>query len=230
MSEVRNATTCAIDTLLRLKMAHDLVEYVVDEKREKWRDLVSELHVNYPIKATGVVASLETLDSTDVDAEDGGFMRWRVDVTPDDIVSELGEHPFDAASAAYAFSIVEVFGNEVANLRNPEGVRAKGSWHETIKYDIEAADREKGIAAMRAFARVFGGDFLCVKPASIVRLMALKAARNDYIHRRQTNIDFDAFIAFCVAIVCQIYFLCEPDGEALRHVPWSTYDDIWQAS
>lgn len=225
MSEIRDATTTAVDTLLRLKMTHDLVEYVIDEKRDKWRDLVSELHVNYPIKAAGIVASPGTLGSDDVDADEGGFMYWRIDVAPDDIVSEIGEHPFDAASAAYAFSIVEVFGNEVANIRHPERVRAKGSWHETIKYDLTFGDGEKGKAAMGAFARVFGGDFLNVKPASIMRLMRLKEARNDFVHRRQTDINFDAFLAYCVAIVCQIYFLCEPDGETLKQVPWSTYGD-----
>ena len=225
LSEIRGLTEAALQGLLHLKMTHNLVDYVVDARRTDWRSFVEELHAReYPIKGAGVIVTPDVLESEHIDEWQGGFLHDQEDASPDEIISDLNEYPLAAGSASFAFSVVEVFGNEVAELCKPGTIRAKGSWHENIKFDMETGTPEQGIAAMKTFAKVFGGDFLSVKATTIKRLSLLRVARNAYVHRRDTDIDFEVFLAYCLAIVCQIYFVCDPKATELRAYPWEPFD------
>ena len=86
---------------------------------------------------------------------------------PEEIISNLNDYPLQAATAAYAFSLVEVYGNDVANLFKPRSVRPLGSWHADIKFDLDSRDTAQSLRAAAAFAKLFDGDPADIKPASV---------------------------------------------------------------
>ena len=226
--ELQAMTRRTVDQLLQLKVTHDLVRHVIDETREDWRSYVARLHEQYPIRGIGVIATPDALASHDYDGDAGGFLHGDEDVAPEEIISNLNDYPLQAATAAYAFSLVEVYGNDVANLFKPGSVRPLGSWHTDIKFDLDSRDTAQSLRAAAAFAKLFDGDPADIKPASVIRLVAMRRARNDYVHRKDTGIAFDRFLAYCLAVVCQIHFLKASDQSALKVYPWEAFDEKWR--
>ncbi|MNH67412.1 hypothetical protein D3C73_194660 [compost metagenome] len=151
-----------------------------------------------------------------------------IPLAPEEIISNLNDYPLQAATAAYAFSLVEVYGNDVANLFKPGSVRPLGSWHTDIKFDLDSRDTAQSLRAAAAFAKLFDGDPADIKPASVIRLVAMRRARNDYVHRKDTGIAFDRFLVYCLAVVCQIHFLKASDQSALKVYPWEAFDEKWR--
>jgi len=225
--EVRRLADSAIDRLLSLRLTHDLLLHRIDEGLSKWRDLQQQLHAEqYPIKGAGVIATLENLGATVIANEDGGFLHDEEDVAPEDIVDNLGTYPLAAASSAYAFSVMEEFGNEVARLVHPnQKTYTTWSWHKSVELSLDNFTKATMAKALCAFAAPFGADPVRVQSASALRLVAVRTARNDYVHRRDTDIDFHTFCAFCLAVVCQIFFLAVPSATELKRFPWYHFDE-----
>ena len=224
---LRELALAAVDRLLDLRLTHDLLEHRIEDGRSRWRELTEQLHAaKYPITGAGVIATRENLGSPKIGAENGGFLHAEELLAPEDVVSNLGSYPLAAASSAYAFSIVEIFGNEVARMVRPDQkTYATWSWHKDVTLDPDDYTERQGMKALRDFAAPFGADFLKVQPASVWRLVAVRGARNDYIHRRIADIDFHTYVGFCLALVCQIFFLAVPGAEELKRYPWTHYDE-----
>jgi hypothetical protein len=224
---VRKLTDDVLRRLLGLKVTYDLTCHRIDEGRSRWRELEEQLHSEeYPVKGSGIIATPSNLGK--LYAEDGGFLHNEEDVSPEDMVANLGQFPLAAASASYAFTILECFGDEVVRIVNPTFAKERKAWHRDVFGDLDRMNDRAIRKAMSGFARPFRAKFFAVIPISIIRLIALKNARNEYAHRGVSDINFEDFFGFTLGVVCQIYFLCLPEETELKAFPWEALDEKWR--
>lgn len=138
----------------------------------------------------------------------------------------VGDRVYDAAMAAYVFTIVEMCGDEVAALvkQTPTKQRA---WHTEIKQNEKLSVTE-ALSQTAKFAKPFDGDVNLVTATSVIRLARMKAARNEFAHQGNTMVDFSQFLEDALAVLSQIYFLCLPQETHLKIYPWEVLSDKWE--
>src|SRR3954451_19232179 len=94
-STMRRLTEGVIKGLLQFKLTHDLTAYEIERLRSNWRDVEVELHTNYPLSESGIVAVLENNRVRGLDEEE--FFLTDEPIAPEDTVSLLGSFPLNAA-------------------------------------------------------------------------------------------------------------------------------------
>lgn len=219
MSDVRKTIQTSIETLLHLGVNFRLHRYLIDRHAAEWRNLSAELHVDYPVRSLGIIA-------TPTNIKKYHFLHDEELVAPEEIVDMVGDRIYDAAMAAYAFTIVELCGDDVASCVKPTSTKQR-AWHTEIKQNgklsISDAQNQKA-----KFAKPFDGNVNLVTATSVVRLARMKAARNEFAHQGDTMVDFSQFLEDALAVLCQIYFLCLPGETQLKIYPWEIVIDKWE--
>jgi len=219
MTDVHEIIRPSIEKLLNLGVNFRLHRYLFDRHAAEWRDLSAELHIDYPVRSLGIIATPTNIGKYH-------FLHDDEMVAPEDIVHMVGDQVYNAAMAAYAFTIVEMCGDEVAKLvkHTPANQRA---WHTEIKQNdtLSISDARSQRAK---FAKPFDGDVSLVTATSVVRLARMKAARNEFAHQGNTMVDFSQFLEDALAVLCQIYFLCLPRETQLKIYPWEVLIDKWK--
>jgi hypothetical protein len=219
MTDVQETIQASIEALLKLGINFRLHRYLFDRHSTEWRNLEAELHVGYPVQSLGIIA-------TPTNIQKHHFLHDEEPVAPEDIVHMVGDPIFNAAMAAYAFTIIEVCGDKVATCVKQTKTKQK-AWHTEIKqnYELDIRDAENQKAK---FAKPFDGDANLVTAKSVVRLARMKAARNEFAHQGDVNVDFDQFLEDALAVLCQVYFLCLPCETQLKIYPWEILADKWE--
>lgn len=180
-SAVRTLTKGTISSLLQLLVTYRLTNHLIQRHRTEWRELEASLHYNdYPIRGAGVIATPDNIEK--IDPEKGGFLHMEELVAPEDIVSQVGDFPLNAATASYAFTLMEVCGDEVLKHVNPSYFKPRQAWHR----DVYRGQKPKELVI--AFNKPFLGNFQDVKTENTHRLMALKEARNLFAHQGEADI------------------------------------------
>jgi hypothetical protein len=219
MNDVKKIIRSSIEKLLELGVNFRLHRYLFDRHAADWRDLSVELHVNYPVRSLGIIA-------TPMNIEKYHFLHGDEPVSPDEIVGMVGDPVYDAAMASYAFTIVEMCGDEVAALvkQMPPKQRA---WHTDIKQNknLSACDADKQRAK---FVKPFDGNIERLTATSVIRLARMKAVRNEFAHQGNPMVDFNQFLEDALAVLSQIYFLCVPGETHLKVYPWDDLTDKWE--
>lgn len=219
MMDVHEIVRPSIESLLNLGVNFRLHRYLFDRHAAEWRGLSAELHIDYPVKSLGIIA-------TPTNIEKDHFLHDCEMVAPEDIVHMVGDRVYDAAMAAYAFTIVEMCGDEVAALVKQTHAKQR-AWHTDIKQNDKLSINE-ALSQTAKFAKPFDGDFNLVTAKSVIRLARMKAARNEFAHRGDTMVDFSQFLEDALAVLCQIYFLCLPRETQLKIYPWEILIDKWE--
>lgn len=223
---VMNSIKDAIDSLLMVHVTYALTDRQIKSSEENWREMEMELHAaQYPVRALGLSATKKNLNI--VNAKDGGYLHFEQLVAPEEIVEQLGAFPLEAATASYAFSIMEVCGDEIATLLNPAYMNKSRSWHSNVSGEFAKLNSQAIEANKKRFAEPFRADASNVSTTSIQRLLDMKVARNDFIHRGTNNITLHLFLAYCIGVLCEIHFLCLPEHPQLIAFPWSSIDPKW---
>jgi hypothetical protein len=62
-----------------------------------------------------------------------------------------------------------------------------------------------------------------VPPIALVRLVELKKVRNAFMHEGKAKVDFEAFFANVVALVCHLHFMCVPTDVRIRAFPFHDF-------
>ncbi|SMP36373.1 hypothetical protein [Shimia sagamensis] len=219
MTDVHKTIQTSIEKLLNLGVNFRLHQYLFNRHATEWRDLSAELHVGYPVSSLGIIA-------TPTNIKGDHFLHDEELVAPEDIVYMVGDPIYDAAMAAYAFTIVELCGDEVAICIKSTATKQR-AWHTEIKQNdrLSISDAENQKAK---FAKPFDGDVNLVTATSVVRLARMKAARNEFAHQGDTTVDFNKFLEDALAVLCQIYFLCLPEETQLKIHPWEVCFDKWK--
>jgi hypothetical protein len=70
-------------------VSHDILVYLKASAKERYVDLEEELHVEYPIKAVGVIATRDKLAR--IEASIGGFLQAEEDLAPEVVTDHFNE-------------------------------------------------------------------------------------------------------------------------------------------
>ncbi|CAN7371734.1 MULTISPECIES: hypothetical protein [Rhizobium] len=217
-NETKRIIREALKQLAILGVNHRLHRYVLDKARDGWRDLEAELHAQYPVRGIGIRASRNNIKG------DYFFFGHEL-LAPEEVTHLLSDTLFDAAMASYAFTILEIAGDDLVQFKKPESNDGK-AWHLGITQEHKMTEGTAGGLKIR-FAKIF--DFVPdeVSPDVIIRLARIKAQRNEFAHQGRIHVDFQTFLADAMAILCHLFFLCHDDEEKLLLYPFETDHPRW---
>lgn len=221
--KIHEETRSTLRTLLTFHVSFSSLEYIHQDAVNNWRELEERLHINYPIKGVGIKATRTNLG--EINEYDGGFLYAAEDLLPEEITSELQSFPYRAASAAYAFTILEMFGDEIAQIVNPREQKSPRSWHIDVSGKANLSVKTELENARKAFATPFLVPHDDVLPYSVQRLVAIKAIRNKIMHEAISSVDFEQFFAYVLSTVLTIYFLVLPTQLKLSVYPYADHEN-----
>ena len=222
---VRVVSRLTLRRLLSFHVAFSGLIYVHDDVTTNWRELEAELHVNYPIKGVGVKATHANLRR--IDEDDGGFLHSSEDLHPGDVPAELGSFPYEAAAAAYAFTLLEGYGDALVKIVNPGYLKARQSWHNGVYGDINLNEKAALAKAREGFTKPFACPVGRIRRFEVQRLVELKAVRNEVMHEGTTQVDFVSFFGKVIGTIGSIYFLLLPSDPMLSEYPYQDYHEKW---
>ncbi|MCP1752040.1 hypothetical protein [Bradyrhizobium elkanii] len=205
----------ALMSLLELGVKHRLHRYILDQAQRDWRELESELHAgNHPIKGIGIIATREIIEIHDQE-----------NVGSEEISPLANQIPFDAAMAAYAFTILETCGDDVVSIVNPAYEKRRLAWHREIPTGPQRLPADP-LEISEAFAAPFG-----LPPhrgyVSAVRTMSmLKETRNAFAHRG-SDMSFNQFYEGVLRVAVSVYFANLHSEKELRMFPFSDLMNKW---
>jgi hypothetical protein len=223
--EIIRKTDDTLKTLLSFHVAYSGMNFVYEDVAKNWRELESRLHIDYPIKGVGVKATRTNLKINDT--EDGGFLHKDEPLYPGHVPSELQSFPVSAASAAYTFTLLEGYGDDLVNIVNPAYLKERQAWHHGVYSDANLSNPDGMKKAKKGFSKPFKASSIKVTNNAVQRLVAIKVARNCFMHKGDTHIDFEDFFASVLATVSFLHFLVLPSEKELSAYPYYDYDQKW---
>jgi hypothetical protein len=218
---IKEETNEALDRLLRFHVSYSSLAYVHSKSSDNWRDLEEELHIGYPIKGAGILATKANIRI--IDGDDGGFLHTEEDLFPGEVPSELARFPYQPAAAAYTFTLLEGYGDNIAEIINPGKLKERQAWHRGVHGNANLGDANDLKKAKKGFAAPFGRNERLVPRYAVQRLIEIKAARNEFMHEGHFSIKFADFYARVIATIASIYFLALPDERVLSSYPYYDY-------
>jgi len=226
MRNIRSLTEETLESLIRFVMSHEVATHILGNTNENWKEFEEEFSVDYPIKGWGVLASESLISEWDFNNE--SIIRDEIDISGEEVSSELSTYPIDSVSIVYMFSILEVYGDEVTNIINSSFVKDRRAWHRKVylpKNEPSYKDIEK---IRRGFAEPFNANSSDVKFNIAAALAQLKNARNLIVHKNNGGYNFKMVLSAIVAIICHIDFLASKETNMLKVYPWEDYDDVFK--
>lgn len=223
---ILSRTEDVLNTLLSFNTAYRAAILLHDDASTRWRDFEERLHIDYPIKGLGVKATRNNLQ--EVRADIGGFLHSEEDLFPGDVTNEMWLFPYQAASAAYVFTLLEGYGDDIVNLINPGYLGARQAWHHGIYGDANLSEAAQVRKAKEGFAKPFKLSFTKIPKYVVGRLVNLKAIRNEFMHEGHSSVDFPDFLANIIGTVCFIQFTLLPSVNNISVYPYYDYNDKWK--
>lgn len=205
-SAVLKNAIATLDQLLTFKLTVDIQRYMSAKQAGDFRSFEAEVAVAYPFRGAGVLATRALLEDRTPYGEQG-FYHDEVPLGAHEVGAYIDDFPLDAAASSYAFTILEVFGNEVAALTSPTGLDRNKAWHEDIKGFADLRDPVQVRKARIAFGKHFGASEEDVPAIAAERMVGLKRARNDFAHDGYRHGDFSGYLEEVLAVICHITFL-----------------------
>ncbi|MGE8492000.1 hypothetical protein [Comamonas sp.] len=223
---VRYLTQSALASQLSFRVAFQAADYLHNDARENWRDFLDRLHTGYPVKGVGIKAMPSNLKA--FDADDGGFLHLEEDLNPEDASSELLSFPYQAASAAYSFTLLEGYGNDLADIVNPGYIAGRRAWHHGVHGDADLKDPTQLKKAKEGFTKPFNRAAPEVKNYTVQRLVSLKRDRNAFMHDAKVGVDFQKFHGMVMGTIAALHFLVIPTEKQLSVYPYFDYHAKWK--
>jgi len=225
-TEIEQMTKETLHSLLCFHVSHKALDFVHEDSTTNWRELEDKLHHEYPVKGVGIFATRSNLKN--IYEFDGGFLYSEEDLYPGDVPSELDSYPYQAASSAYLYTQLEVYGNSIVNVMNPGYLQGHQAWHRGIYNGIDLTTKAKRYKARKKFSRPFGRSASRVPNYAVKRLVWLKKHRNDFIHASESSVNFDDFFAYTMSTLVSIYFLAIPSVTKIKCYPFYDYEGKWK--
>jgi hypothetical protein len=180
-----------------------------------------EQHEEYPIKGCGVIVTPELVKEWSKKHET--LLHLDEDLAPENTGSEIDSFPRDAVSTTYVYSLLEAYGNDVCDLRNPGYRKERQAWHHGVYGDANVRDAVVLEKMESNFRKPFAIEGQVVPRNIVTALVELKRERNRIVHEMEHTCDFELSFRYVVAIACCIYTLCDTSGRALKVYPWEDY-------
>lgn len=223
---IHELTQSTLHLQLSFRVSFRAADYLHEDARVNWRELRDRLHNGYPVKGVGLKATPANLKR--LDEEDGGFLHLDEDLNPEDASDELPSFPYEAASAAYAFTLLEGYGNDLAEIVNPGYVERRKAWHHAVYGDADLTKTGDLQKAKAGFTKPFSRKAADAKRYAVQRLVDLKRERNAFMHDAEANIDFEDFHGKILGTIAALHFLVLPSEKELSAYPYFDYHGKWK--
>lgn len=178
------------------------------------------------IKGTGVLATRSEIEKS-LPRYKQDFLHDDVDVGAHELGAYIDTFPLAAASASHVFTLIEVFGDDVAEIINSGGIAQNKAWHEDVRGLADLRDPVQLQRAQQGFGKHFGVSASDVPEIAARRMVEIKKIRNDYSHEANASVNFQEFFQDAVAIVCHIAFLTT-EVDRISVYPWEDYLDTFE--
>lgn len=215
-----------LQTLLMFHVSYGAVRYIHEDTVMNWREFEERLHFGYPVRGIGIKATRANLKI--IDAEDGGFLHRNEDLYPGEIPSQFQTFPYQAASAAYAFTLLEGYGDDLVEIVNPGHLKLRQSWHHGVYRDLNLKDKAQLAKARDGYVEPFKCKPTSITRYTVERLLDIKSVRNKFMHEGHSNVDFEAFFTQVVATVLALHFMLLPSEKSISLYPYYDYHGKWK--
>lgn len=209
-----------LEELVKFRTTHDLLHFVREDGIVNYTTLEERLHHGYPMTATAVSATRANLNRRHDDLDDG-FLVADLPLSPEAVSGRLWMYPLEAASAAYAFALFEMYGQALTEIlrRAP----FKGSWHRGVNDRSDLSDPVEANAARKRFSADLNVPHGRVALRLLTELQALKNQRNQIVHEGRHSGRFVDFYPDLIRVVCRLHFIAVPGDRYVIVSPWPDY-------
>lgn len=204
-------------------------EYLSRKNARNYREFEAEIAEKGDdslIKGMGVLATRAEIEKS-LPRYEQDFFHDEVDVGAHELGAYVDTFPLAAASASHVFTLIEVFGNDVAEIIKSGGIAQNKAWHEDVRGFADLRDPVQLQKARAGFGKHFGAPASDVPEIAARRMVEIKKIRNDYSHEAKASVDFSNFLHDAVAIVCHIAFLTT-NLDRISVYPWEDYLDTFK--
>lgn len=224
--EIFRLTVSTLREMLIFKTTVDIQKYMSERHARDFREFEAETAVNQEFDGAGVLATRENIAKARAFSEQG-FFHDEVPLGSHEVGAYIGQFPLEAAASSYVFTVVEVFGDKVAELVSPGGLDKNKAWHEDVKGYADLRDSVQLRKAREAFGKHFDAKADDVPELAARRMVELKRARNAFAHDGEEDIGFTQFLEDALAVVCHIAFLVT-DENRISVYPWEDHMDTFK--
>ena len=221
-AQVLRLTRSTLNELLEFKTVYDIQRYVTDWHSREFREFEAAT-AEGTFNGAGVIATRENV-LKDPRREKDTFYHDDVPMGSHEVGAYIRQFPLEAASASYVFTLIEVYGDEVAGIVAPGSINRNKAWHEEIKGFADLRDPVQVQTMRAAFAKHFGADPNDVPELAARRMVELKRIRNDFAHDRFGRVSLPSFLTDAIGVVCHIAFLVT-DERRISIYPWEDHED-----
>lgn len=220
--EIMRRTVSALHGLLEFKTIYDIQAYLTDRHGRDFRGFEEDTS-DQVFAGVGVLADRANILVVDPFG-DADFYHADVPMGSHETGAYIMAFPLAAASASYVFTLIENYGDEIADLVSAGSRDRNKAWHEDLRGFADLRDPVQLTKARAAFAKHFAADPADVPELAARRIVGLKAARNAFAHDGDRSIAFDSFFQDALAIVCHIAFLTTR-ADRISVYPWEDHMD-----
>ena len=227
-NKIFNLAIDTLDSMITLGVSVRIQSYVMDDKTRNFREFESELAQQEgtgPIQGIGLLALREDMVK-ELPSYEQGIVFKEVPLAVDDLTPMLSGFPLDAAAASYAYTMLEVFGDEASALVHPGSLKGYDSWHKDIYGDMNVKDLQRLTATRKAFCKHFNADPEDVDYGTVKKMIRIKNERNMFAHKGHADVNFERFLEDVMTVVCHLTFLLT-DEDRISVYPWEDYEDTF---
>lgn len=170
-SKVVGLAISTLRSILTIATTYKIQRYVLEKTEAGFREFEEEISVRNDIKGIGVIAERDNMSARN-------FFFNKINLASYELGAYINSFPLKAATASYLFTILEVFGNEVAEVVNPGHINRNKAWHEDVKGFADMRDVVQVQKAREAFAKHFSVPMDDVPEIAARRIVDLKCKRN----------------------------------------------------
>ena len=183
--------------------------------------LLSVLRPEDGVTGTGVIAHRNEFSKAGL-KDEMGFLKDGIPLDAQEISAYIDAFPLSESAASYLFTILEVFGNDVAEKIKPGSINKNKAWHEDVRGFADLRDEIQVQKMREAFAKHFQVDPAKVTDLAVHQTVKLKKIRNEFAHDAQARVNFEDYLHTTIAVVCHIAFLVT-DEDRFSVYPWEDH-------
>ncbi|MBY3364970.1 hypothetical protein [Rhizobium laguerreae] len=214
----RALTRNVLAEALKFRLSVDINTYVTDRAVTEPAGLEGELSAAYAIRGVGIRANRDNSRSPN------DFINKDSPLDPEDAVAEMQNFPFHAASCAYLFTVLEIYGNDLA-LCVVGAPPARGDWHSSASERLKFSVVADVTNAKTRIAGVFGRTKEEIDDHFLASICELKKTRNAIIHEAHRRPNFEDFFETVLSMICQVHFLALPGDQEIIIYPWPDFNN-----
>lgn len=217
-TKIKKISENFFNSALKLHVSMQCSKYLFDKAIINWREFESEISINYPIKGIGIIGTRMNMENPD--SSEGGFLYTDEPLGGHEVTDELQGFPFETAAAAYLFTALEIFGDEISEILVGPKLRQYDSWHKFAGPNLDFSDKKSLASVAGKIAKIFNTPISAFSENFVSRLVLLKIQRNRFAHVGDEIEDFEQFFEDVILVALAIYFAVLPNEKKIKVYPY----------